>query len=138
MQVHYSNQQHPKAGLLHRLSVSPRRSFHSASVTNTKRQIDQTIPVTADSDGSMVFGDYVFRDENTADEVAFGYDGGFPNHLETAVGSNDVFTNHGYICLTVEDGDDSNAIASQGYISISQDENIADPDNEDAYIDGCT
>ncbi|KAI9826692.1 MAG: hypothetical protein M1819_007326 [Sarea resinae] len=130
-QVHYSNKNHTDGGLIHKLSVSPRR------LSTSKRQSDENESGSASSDGSEVYGDYVFTNTNEADEHAFGYDGDFPTNLETQVGQNSDFTNQGYICFDVEDADDSDRISSTGYLALSQDEQISDPDDEQSYMSTC-
>jgi hypothetical protein len=133
-QAHYSNHFHPELNkTVHRFTTSPR---HASSPN--KRQDDMESG-SADSDGGgKLFTDYDFQNDNIGDERAEGYDGGFPTRFLNLVGAETSYTQQGYACMSVVDTDDNNNIGAQGYITISQDENIADPQSEAGYIASCT
>lgn len=132
-QAHYSN--HFNSGLnktVHRFTTSPR---DASSVT--RRQDDGESGSATGSGGGMLYTDYNFQNDNNADESAEGYDGDFPTTFLNLVGDETSYTQQGYSCMSVVDTDDNNNIGAQGYITISEDENIADPDNEASYIASC-
>lgn len=133
-QAHYSNHFQPELNAtVHRFAPSPRNAS-----SLTRRQDDQESgSATGDGEGTL-YTDYDFQNDNINDEVAEGNDGGFPTRFLNLVGAETSYTQQGYACMSVIDTDDNNNIGAQGYITISQDENIADPQSEAGYISSCT
>lgn len=131
-QAHYSNHHNSELNTtVHRFTTTERNS-----TSRNKRQDDMESG-NADSNGNTLITDYVFQNDNAADERAEGSDGGFPTQFLNLVGAETSYTQQGYKCLSVLDADDNNAVGAQGYITIVQDHNIADPDNEASYISSC-
>ena len=93
---------------------------------------------SADNDGGgKLFTDYDFQND-VGDERAEDYDGGFLTRFLNLVGAETSYTQQDCACMSVVDTDDNNNIGAQGYITIGQDENIADPQSEAGYIASCT
>lgn len=114
-QAYYSNCLDTTTGkLIHELSSSLRRP-------KVARRQDKQESGSANSDGSGLYVDYIFQNDNIGDESAFGYGCVFPDNLETMVSEQEIYTYQGYACMSILDNDNN---ASQGYIAISQDTSI--------------
>lgn len=134
-QAHYSN--HFNADLnktVHRIATSPRTVSNSSI---TRRQDDEEDGTATQTGGGELFTDYIFQNDNDADEAAEANDSDFSDQFLSLVGAQPSYENQGYSCMSVLDTDDS-LVGAQGYFTISQDEHIADPDNEASYISSCS
>lgn len=84
-----------------------------------------------------MFVDYTFINDAPKDEKAEANASGEKDELVKVMGHESSYMHQGYRCMTVLDANDGNKPGSQGYLTIVQDANVADPDNEATYIKKC-
>ena len=130
-EAYYSHHYNDKDEIVHKLSAKPRK------LSIAKRQPDDQETGSATEDGNVIYVDYIFQNMNDADEAAEGNDPDFNTEFLQLIGAETSYTNQGYKCMSVLDADDNNAVGAQGYIGISQDYQMAYPDNEATYISEC-
>ena len=132
-QAHYCNHYHLEVNkTVNRFTTSLR---HASSLASRQDDMESG---SADNDGGgKLFTDYDFQND-VGDERAEDYDGGFLTRFLNLVGAETSYTQQDCACMSVVDTDDNNNIGAQGYITIGQGENIADPQSEAGYIASCT
>ena len=136
-EAYYSNHFNAELGkIVHSVKTRPRVDGLYTSTSVHKRDKDLTGEATG-KNGGHLFVDYTFINDNAKDEKAEANASGEKDELLKVIGAETSYTHQGYRCMTVLDANDGNKPGSQGYLTIVQDENIADPDNEASYINRC-
>ncbi|KAF7193908.1 hypothetical protein HII31_04798 [Pseudocercospora fuligena] len=114
--VYYSNGLHEDGvSVVHALETRA-----TSSSTKAKRQEDEGVTGT-ETNGHEVYGKYFFVNVDKNEEIAMGFDGGFPTNLLDSVADDTNFNTPGASCLNLLD-DANGKAATYGYFTSSETE----------------